>query len=76
MIIAYLIFSASRKSEQNQVWAGMAKAAHQIGTPLSSLMALELLKEKIKMKKLLKWRKILNLKLLLIDFQKLDLSQN
>ena len=50
MIIAYLIFSASRKSEQNQVWAGMAKeTAHQIGTPLSSLMAwLELLKEKNK----------------------------
>ena len=50
MIIAYLIFSASRKSEQNQVWAGMAKeTAHQIGTPLSSLMAwLELLKEKSK----------------------------
>ena len=48
MFIAYLTFSASRKSEQNQVWAGMAKeTAHQIGTPLSSLMAwLELLKEK------------------------------
>jgi len=48
MFIAYFIFSSSRKSEQNQVWAGMAKeTAHQIGTPLSSLMAwLELLKEK------------------------------
>ena len=48
MFIAYFIFSASRKSEQNQVWAGMAKeTAHQIGTPLSSLMAWnELLKEK------------------------------
>ena len=48
MFIAYLTFSASRKSEQNKVWAGMAKeTAHQIGTPLSSLMAwLELLKEK------------------------------
>ena len=47
MFIAYFIFSASRKSEQNQVWAGMAKeTAHQIGTPLSSLMAWnELLKE-------------------------------
>ena len=46
MFIAYLIFSASRKSEQNQVWAGMAKeTAHQIGTPLSSMMAwIELLK--------------------------------
>ena len=28
-----------RKAEQNQVWAGMAKeTAHQIGTPLSSLL--------------------------------------
>ena len=38
--IAYLAFNRSRKSEQNLVWAGMAKeTAHQIGTPLSSLMA-------------------------------------
>jgi len=38
--IAYLIFSTFRKAEQNQVWAGMAKeTAHQLGTPLSSLMA-------------------------------------
>ena len=48
MILAYFIFNASRKSEQNKVWAGMAKeTAHQIGTPLSSLMAwVEILKEK------------------------------
>ncbi len=48
MFIAYFIFSSSRRSEQNQVWAGMAKeAAHQLGTPLSSLMAwIELLKSK------------------------------
>jgi len=48
MFIAYFMFSASRKSEQNKVWAGMAKeTAHQIATPLSSLMAwIELLKEK------------------------------
>ena len=54
MFIAYFIFSASRKSEQNKVWAGMAKeTAHQIGTPLSSLMAwVELLKEKTKEKNL------------------------
>jgi signal transduction histidine kinase len=45
-IIAYLLFSYARKSEQNRVWAGMAKeTAHQIGTPLSSIMAwMELLK--------------------------------
>lgn len=37
--IAYLAFSSSRKAEQNRVWTGMAKeTAHQIGTPLSSLM--------------------------------------
>lgn len=44
--IAYLLFSFARKSEQNRVWAGMAReTAHQIGTPLSSIMAwLELLK--------------------------------
>lgn len=46
-ILAYLIFNAAKRSEQNQVWAGMAKeTAHQIGTPLSSLMAwVELLKQ-------------------------------
>ena len=47
-LIAYLIFNAARRSEQNKVWAGMAKeTAHQIATPLSSLMAwVELLKDK------------------------------
>lgn len=46
IVVAYFIFNRSRKSEQNLVWAGMAKeTAHQIGTPLSSLMAcVELLK--------------------------------
>jgi signal transduction histidine kinase len=46
--IAYLAFNRSKKSEQNLVWAGMAKeTAHQIGTPLSSLMAwVEILKTK------------------------------
>lgn len=40
IFIAYLIFSTFRKAEQNKVWAGMAKeTAHQLGTPLSSLMA-------------------------------------
>jgi signal transduction histidine kinase len=40
VVIAYLLFSTFRKAEQNQVWAGMAKeTAHQLGTPLSSLMA-------------------------------------
>ncbi len=40
LIVSYLAFSTSRKAEQNQVWVGMAKeTAHQLGTPLSSLMA-------------------------------------
>ena len=46
MLIAYFLFSSSRRAEQNQVWVGMAKeTAHQLGTPLSSLMAwLELIR--------------------------------
>ena len=37
--LAYLVFSASRTAEQNRVWVGLAKeTAHQLGTPLSSLM--------------------------------------
>ncbi len=40
ILISYLVFSTFRKAEQNKVWAGMAKeTAHQLGTPISSLMA-------------------------------------
>ncbi len=40
LLIAYILFSTFRKAEQNQVWVGLAKeTAHQLGTPLSSLMA-------------------------------------
>ncbi len=48
LLAAYTAFSSSRKSEQNQVWVGLAKeTAHQLGTPISSLMAwIELLKDK------------------------------
>ncbi len=48
LIVAYTAFNSSRKSEQNQVWVGLAKeTAHQLGTPISSLMAwIELLKDK------------------------------
>ncbi|MCI0921029.1 sensor histidine kinase [Sphingobacterium rhinopitheci] len=48
LIIAYTIFNSIRKSEQNLVWVGMAKeAAHQLGTPISSLMGwIELIKLK------------------------------
>lgn len=39
-VLAYLVFSSARRSEQNRVWVGLAKeTAHQLGTPLSSLMA-------------------------------------
>jgi hypothetical protein len=48
LLISYLLFSTARKSEQNLVWIGMSKeTAHQLGTPLSSIMAwMELLKMK------------------------------
>lgn len=48
ILVSYFAFSASRKAEQNQVWVGMSKeTAHQLGTPISSLMAwVELLKMK------------------------------
>jgi two-component sensor histidine kinase len=46
--IGYVAFNASRRNEESKVWVGMAKeAAHQLGTPLSSLLAwLEILKMK------------------------------
>ena len=38
-VMAYFAFSYSRRSEQNRVWVGLAKeTAHQLGTPLSSLV--------------------------------------
>ena len=38
-IVAYFAFSSSRRAEQNRVWVGLAKeTAHQLGTPLSSLV--------------------------------------
>jgi signal transduction histidine kinase len=40
ILMSYMAFSSSRKAEQNQVWVGMSKeTAHQLGTPISSLMA-------------------------------------
>lgn len=48
ILIAYFAFSSSRKAEQNQVWVGLSKeTAHQLGTPISSLLAwLEMMKIK------------------------------
>lgn len=44
--VIYLFFKSNKTAEQNKLWTGMAKeTAHQIGTPLSSLMGwLEILK--------------------------------
>ncbi|MBL8001575.1 MAG: HAMP domain-containing histidine kinase, partial [Flavobacteriales bacterium] len=46
LLVSYALFSVFRNAEQNQVWVGMAKeTAHQLGTPLSSLMGwMEVLK--------------------------------
>ena len=45
--LLYFFFQTNKAAEQNRLWAGMAKeTAHQIGTPLSSLMGwIALLKE-------------------------------
>lgn len=47
IFIAYVGFSYIKRSEQSNIWVGMAKeTAHQLGTPLSSLMGwLELANE-------------------------------
>ncbi|MGB9770975.1 MAG: sensor histidine kinase [Candidatus Kapaibacteriota bacterium] len=46
VMFGYLAFKNIKKSEESKLWVGMAKeAAHQLGTPLSSLLAwLEILK--------------------------------
>lgn len=39
VLVGYLGFSYVRRTEQSSLWVGMAKeAAHQLGTPLSSIM--------------------------------------
>ena len=45
--VIYFFFQANKASDQNRLWVGMAKeTAHQIGTPLSSMMGwITLLKE-------------------------------
>ncbi len=47
ILVSYIAFSVSRKAEQNEVWTGMSKeTAHQLGTPISSLMGwMELLRQ-------------------------------
>lgn len=48
VVAAFFAFRSSQKAEENQVWVGMSKeTAHQLGTPISSLIAwVELLKMK------------------------------
>lgn len=47
VVIAIFALMTSKKAEQNKVWVGLSKeTAHQLGTPISSLMAwTEILKE-------------------------------
>ena len=46
-VVAVFALLSSKKAEQNKVWVGLSKeTAHQLGTPISSLMAwVEILKE-------------------------------
>lgn len=46
ILISYFAFSSTKRAEQNRVWVGLSKeTAHQLGTPISSLLAwVELLK--------------------------------
>lgn len=39
LVVTYLAIRASRKSEENRIWVGLSReTAHQLGTPVSSLM--------------------------------------
>lgn len=39
LAVIYMMFTSNKVAEQNKLWTGMAKeTAHQIGTPLSSLL--------------------------------------
>lgn len=46
ILLAYWVLNSTKRAEQNQVWVGLSKeTAHQLGTPISSLMAwIELLR--------------------------------
>lgn len=47
ILVVYFAVTTSKRAEQNKVWVGLSKeTAHQLGTPISSLMAwMELLRE-------------------------------
>lgn len=48
LLVAFLAFSSIKNAEQNKVWVGLSKeTAHQLGTPISSLLAwMELMKDR------------------------------
>lgn len=48
LIVVFMSFAGSKRAEQNKVWVGLSKeTAHQLGTPISSLLAwVEILKAK------------------------------
>jgi len=48
IVVSFLALNSTKKAEQNRVWVGLSKeTAHQLGTPISSLMAwVEYLKAK------------------------------
>ena len=54
ILISYFAFSGTKRAEQNRVWVGLSKeTAHQLGTPISSLLAwTELLKSRYENDKL------------------------
>lgn len=54
-VVCFLAILSSKRAEQNNVWVGLSKeTAHQLGTPISSLMAwVEVLKEKYPVDELL-----------------------
>lgn len=45
-IVLFFVFASAKRSEQNRIWVGLSKeTAHQLGTPISSLLAwVEILK--------------------------------
>lgn len=47
ILVVYFAVTSSKRAEQNKVWVGLSKeTAHQLGTPISSLMAwMELMRE-------------------------------
>lgn len=62
VLIAIFALLSFKKTEQNRVWVGLSKeTAHQLGTPISSLMAwIELLKDKYNDELILEMEKDVN----------------